>query len=690
MNAHKIILSQHVMKSKSYKHGKGTKKGEFKEFVTMEEGSGLVHTAPGHGAEDHFMGLHYNLPIVSPVDDEGKFTEEAGEFKGIFVKDADKIIAEKLEDKRLLVNFGWAQHTYPLCWRCKTPLIFRISKQWFFKVDLIKDKMIRENKKVKWYPAFGKERFHNWLDNATDWNISQQRYWGIPLPIWTCEKCKAETVIGSESELREKSKTSLPREIDLHKHVVDKIELRCEKCGGIAKRVEDTMNPWFDSGISTWASLGYPYRNKELVEKLLPADMICEAQDQIRGWFYSLMFCGVAAFDKSPYKAVSMMGWVLDEKGEKMSKSLGNVVWGEEALKKLGADILRLYYCWEVAPWEIQNFSFKTAEEIRKAMNILWNSYSFFTTYVTEDFKPSMKSLRTEDRWMLSTLNSMIEEVTNNLENFECHYAGRKLMNFVVNDLSRFYIKLIRDRVWVSEDGKDKLTALSVLNESLLTIVKLLAPMTPFISEDIYQNLSSTKKSVFESKWPKANKKLIDNGLEEEMMIARKIIDSCMSARQGTSIKLRWPVKEFLIHSENEKVIITVKNLKDIITFMCNSKDVRIVNKKPEGEYSESEFDLGKAFLNKNMDKELLEEAMFRELIREIQDMRKKNKFQVKEMIRLTLNSDKNSNDVLKKYARKLEKEVGAKEIVIGSLKGEFRNKLQFEDKVIEIGFDKL
>ena len=210
-NAHKIILSQHVMKSKSYKHGKGTKKGEFKEFVTMEEGSGLVHTAPGHGAEDHFMGIHYNLPIVSPIDDEGKYTEETGEFKGIFVKDADKMIAEKLENKGLLLNFSWAQHTYPLCWRCKTPLIFRTSKQWFFKVDLIKERMIRENKKVKWYPGFGKERFDKWLENATDWNISQQRYWGIPLPIWICEKCKSETVIGSEKELREKSITEIEK-----------------------------------------------------------------------------------------------------------------------------------------------------------------------------------------------------------------------------------------------------------------------------------------------------------------------------------------------------------------------------------------------------------------------------------------------------------------------------------------------
>lgn len=693
-NAHKIILSIPVLKSKSYKHGvmENAKemKGECFDFVVSDEGSGAVHTAPGHGAEDHYIGQHYKLPMVSPIDDEGKFTNDAGEFRGIFVKDADKKILERLEKRNLLLHIDWLVHSYPLCWRCKSPLIYRLTKQWFLSIDTIKDLMIKENEKVRWLPSFGKDRFRNWLEDATDWCVSRQRYWGIPLPIWICEKCGKKEVIGSEEELREKAASKLPKEIDLHKHVVDKIELKCSNCNSSMKRVPDICDVWFDSGISTWASLGYPYKNKELFESLFPSDMICESQDQIRGWFYHLMFCGVATFDRSPYTALGLMGWVLDEKGDKMSKSLGNVLWGEDALQKLGADILRLYYCWEVAPWEIQNFSFKTAEEIRRSLNILWNSYSFFTTYATENFESSLKNLRVEDKWLLSRVNSLTEEVTKHFEDFEFHHVGRKLMNFAVNDLSRFYIKLIRDRVWVSESGKDKDAALSTLHEAISTVIKLLAPIAPFISEDMYQNLTSSDKTIFRSKWLEPNKSKIDKKLEGEVEICRKIIDSCLSARQETNIKLRWPVKEFLVQSENEKVVSVVENLKDIIKSICNSKDAKIVEKKPEGEYSESDFGLGKVYVSKVLDKELLEEALIRELIREIQEMRKKNRFQVKETIALSLKSDEKTNQLLEKHSKALGKEVGAKEIVIGEFKGDFTGKVKFEGKTVEIAFDKI
>jgi isoleucyl-tRNA synthetase len=291
---------------------------------------------------------------------------------------------------------------------------------------------------------------------------------------------------------------------------------------------------------------------------------------------------------------------------------------------------------------------------------------------------------------MVSRLNTLIKETTDHLDNFEFHYAGRKLMSFVVNDLSRFYIKLIRDRVWVSESGKDKSAALSVLYESLLTVSKLLAPITPFISEEIHQNLSSNTKSIFTSDWPKIDKKKFDKELEEEIEICRKIIDACLSARQGTNIKLRWPVREFLIQSEDKKVVSAVKDLKDIITFISNSKSIHIIKEISGGEYSEVEFDFGKVFVSKVLDKDLLEEALLRELTREIQEMRKKNRFQVKETIVLSLKSDQNTNKLLEKLSKTLEKEVGAKEINIGELKGDFTSKLQFEDKSIEIAFDKI
>jgi len=699
-NAHKIILSLHVMKGKSYKHKKAAaekdneKKENFKEFVTMEEGSGLVHTAPGHGAEDHFMGLHYNLPIASPINDEGKYTEEAGEFKGMFVKDADKIIVDKLEKKGLLLNFGWAQHTYPLCWRCKTPLIFRVSKQWFFKIDTIKQKMISENKKVRWLPEFGKERFMNWLENAVDWNISQQRYWGIPLPVWVCAKCGSEDVIGSEKELRERSRTKLPKEIDLHRQVVDKVEIECEKCGGTARRVQDTMNPWFDSGIATWASLGYPYKNKELFEKLFPADMICEAQDQIRGWFYSLMFCSVAAFGRSPFKSVSMMGWMVDEKGNPMHKSLGNYIAASDALDRIGADNLRLYYCLEVPPWELHMFSFKVAEEVRKPLNILWNSYSFFTMYADENFYPRLAGLRPEDMWLLSRVNSLTEEVTDHFENFEVHLAARKLTDFVMNDLSRFYIKLIRDRVWVTEKGPGKDAALSTLHYALTTAAKLLAPITPFISEEIYQNLvvnldKKAPSSVHFAEWPTANKRYIDRNLESKVEIAKKVIDASLAARQQTQLKLRWPIRQVVVVSEDKKVVPAVREVNEILKMMCNAKSVSTTSKKPEGDFPEVQFDLGSVLIDKKLDEELMKEALLREVIREIQSMRKQNNFNVQQVISLSLSSDEKTNTVLKKFEKDLMKEVGASKVVFGKLHGKYQGKVDFEGKSVQIKFDK-
>lgn len=691
-NAHRIILSIPVLTKKAYKHRlhEGEVKEEnVEEFVTMAEGSGAVHTAPGHGSTDHIIGMHYNLPVVSPLDEQARYTEETGELKGMFVKDADKLITEKLQKKNLLLHFGWVVHPYPLCWRCKSPLVFRISKQWFFKVDEIKEKMIKENQKVKWLPNFIRERFHNWLENSVDWCISQQRYWGIPLPIWICQKCGDIDVIGGLQELRERTVKNLPKEIDLHKHVVDKIEIKCDNCNSSMKRVPDTMNVWFDSGIAPWASLGYPYQNKELFEKLSPVDVVTESQDQIRGWFYSLMFCSVASFGRAPYKSVGMSGWVLDEKGEKMSKSLGNVVWGDDAIDKLGADILRLYYCWEVAPWEVQNFSFKTAEEIRRSLNIFWNSYSFFTTYVTPDFKLNFRKLKIEDKWIQSRLNSLVKEVNDHLENFEFHHAGRKIVNFVVNDLSRVYIKLIRDRVWISASGSDKQNALSVLYQCLLTVSKLLAPITPFLSEEIYRNLDGKEKSVFMAEWPKPIQKLIDEELEMQMEILKEITEAVLAARQLAGIKLRWPISEVMVQTEDAKVVKTIDKLDSVLLFICNAKSIGVTKKSLGNEFSEVQFKYGKVYVNKTLDESLLEEALVKELTREIQNLRKQNKFNVKESIVLSIKSDKETEKMLAKYFNTIKKEVGATKITSDSLKGKYKGKLVFENRTIELAFDK-
>ena len=677
-NARRVYLSIPVLKSKSYKHGVMEKaekmKEDFFDFVNTEEGSGCVHVAPGHGPEDYYLGQHYNLPALSPVDDEGKFTEEAGFLAGVFVKDADKIIIEKLKERGYLLFNGWIVHSYPLCWRCKSPLIFRLTKQWFLSVDEIKEKMIQENEKVRWLPEFGKKRFHNWLKDAVDWCISRQRYWGIPLPIWVCEKCGKFEVVGSLEELKSKAKTEIPENIDLHKHQVDKIVLKCSNCGGDMKRVPDVIDVWFDSGIAPWASLGYPYKNKEVFERLWPVDLVDESQDQIRGWFYSLMFTSVAVFDRAPYRAVAMNGWVLDEKGEKMSKSLGNVVWAKDALEKLGADVLRLYYCWESPPWEQQNFSFKIAEEVRASLNILWNTLLFFETYSKENFTFTLENLKPEDKWILSRLNSTIKEVTNHLENFEFEKAGRKILSFVVEDLSRTYVKLIRDRAWIY--SSERSVPLSVLKVCLTNVAKMLAPISPFISEEIYQRLEGNyEKSVFEAGWPSVDEKYIDKKLEEEFEYAKEFLEGILASREKAKIKIRQPLREAYIPFD-------IGEAKILIQTLANVKEVKVGSK--EG-LVEAETKFGKVYLNAKLDKELIEEGLFRELIRAIQEERKKRKMNVWDKIILKIDESEVSLNIIERFGEKLMEEVGAESILVEKL--ESGKEVEIENLKIRFDF---
>ncbi len=724
---HKVILSVPIMKYKKYKKHKMKReegeqeereeKEEFGEFVTMDEGSGLVHTAPGHGSTDFEVGKYYGLAAVSPVDDHGKFTADAGKYGGIFVKDADAKIIEDLEAQNKLLWHGSITHSYPVCWRCKSPLIYRSSKQWFLKIEPIKDRMILANEKVKWLPGFAEKRFHNWLVDANDWCVSQQRYWGIPLPIWFCEKCGKKLVVESEEQLRKWSVDQLPPAIDLHRHVIDKIKFKCG-CGSLMHRVPDTCNVWFDSGISPWASLGYPFRNKDVFERMWPADLVSEGQDHIRGWFYYLMFCGMSAFDRSPFESVAMTGWTVDEKGEKMSKSIGNVVWTKDAHEKIGSDALRHYFCWDTPMWGIQKFSFKTAEEVQRGLNVLWNTYSFLETYsAAAGWTPGKTAkLEIEDRWILSKLNSLITTVTAHMEKFEFHLAGKAINKFVTDDVSRWYVKLIRDRTWPTYKGADKAAAFNTLYIVMREVSKLLAPICPFITENAWQRLfSKESESVHMCSWPVANSRLIDKELEEQMAIAQRIVEAAAAARADAGVGLRYPLPT-LILSGDKSVMKAAKTLKPLIMDMTNVKQIKtgkvkikltvkpnwpalgksfgakaqavaaaiakadapklksqLAKKKATmagaeiaaqhviftetSEAAGKGFGGGKVFLNKKATPKLKEEWLVRELIRAVQEARKSLGLKVTDSVTLYLPTEK----AFKAYNKIISGETGSK-----------------------------
>ena len=677
-NAHIVILGDHV---------------------TLEEGTGCVHTAPGHGEEDFEVGKLYNLPAYSPLDSRGRFTE--GEWKEMFVKDADPLIVESLKKKELLIKFVEIEHKYPFCWRCGSPLIFLATKQWFLRVSKIKEDIIRENEKVEWIPGWAAKRYVNGVENVGDWCVSRQRYWGVPLPVWVCEKCGKQIVIGSIQELKEKSTEEIEIH-DLHRPSIDPVQLRCD-CGGVMKRVGDVLDVWLDSGSAPWASLGYPEK-KDLFEKLFPADFIVEGHDQITKWFYSQQAASVITFDTVPYRKVQMHGFTLDEKGEAMHKSKGNAIPPEEVIEKYGRDTFRFYLLWAVAPWEDIRVSWEKIQSVNRMLKILWNVYKFSTTYmVLDNFDPETKygdieaHLRIEDRWMLSKINSLTKDLLGVWDTFYFHKITRPLYDFIVDDLSRWYIKLVRSRTWIEKDDPDKRAAYFVLCHALKTLSKLMAPITPYISEAVFTNMEN-KESVHLTDYPKYEERLIDSELNEQMNITRKIVESTAFARQKAEIKLRWPVSEIVIDSDDEGIKKAIEQFEDILLEQTNSKkivlekrefqyklipnykiigpklkqdaekvvtllekidgkvlhdalekgdfkiDTFVITKEdvdfellpPEG-YEFVSSDIGNVFVNKTIDAELKKEAYTREVVRRIQQMRKEMDLNIEDYIKTSL-----------------------------------------------------
>jgi isoleucyl-tRNA synthetase len=554
------------------------------DFVTAEN-TGCVHIAPGHGLEDYELGMKNHMEIFCPVGGDGRYTAEAGEkYQGLYVKEADSEVITDLEAQGQLLASGRLAHRYGHCWRCKTPIIFIATSQWFLRISDLRDKMLDEVSRITWYPEWaGSARFADWINNARDWCISRQRYWGIPLPIWTCSTCGHLEVIGTAAELEERSGQKL---VDLHRPDVDQVFLNCP-CGGKMTRSPDVFDVWFDSAVASWATLRFPSHQEEFSD-WWPADFITEGHDQTRGWFYSQLGASMVSFGRAPYKSVLMHGFTLDDQGRKMSKSIGNIVQPEEVVQKFGADILRFYVLGANAPWEDLHFSWDGVENTSRMLNIFWNAYRFALPYMVLDKFDAGKAdlsryesnLRPEDRWILSRVNSLIEDVTAEMDGYQLHRIVRSISDFILEDLSRWYIQLVRPRTWIEQDDPDKLAAYATIYEVLVKLSQIMAPFTPFISESIYQNLvkgldEGALHSVHMCNWPQAQKERIDKRLEESMSLAREASMAASNARQKGGRKLRWPVSEIVIAPAKEGLDLGA--LENVLKGQTNSKKITVL-----------------------------------------------------------------------------------------------------------------
>lgn len=570
------------------------------DFVTTEEGTGIVHMAPAFGAEDLEVGKEHDLPILHTVDLEGAFIDKVTPWRGLFVKDADPLIIEDLKSRGLMYKVGTYRHVYPFCWRCNTPLLYYAKTSWFIETTRFRDGLLANNQKINWYPGHIKDgRFGNWLEGNVDWALGRERYWGTPLPIWVCEECGRQECIGSIEELAARIQIPMPKSqipnpqvghwsldighLDLHRPYIDEVTYGCPECGGVMHRVPEVIDAWFDSGAMPVAQWHYPFENEDLFGEQFPADFICEAVDQTRGWFYSLHAISALLFNEPCYKNVICLGLILDEEGEKMSKSRGNVVDPWEVIDAKGADALRWYLYTASPPGQSRRFSVDlVGEVVRKFLLTLWNTYSFFTTYANIDrFDPTEHELLVEersplDRWILSELNLLIERVTESLDSYDVTGAARPIEDFV-NDLSNWYVRRSRRRFWKSESDEDKAAAYLTLYRCLATVAKLLAPFMPFLAEEMYRNLvcgvdEDAPESVHLCDWPVAGESLIDRALVDDTRLVMRLVSLGRAARNRSGIKLRQPLSEALFMLRGEKEALALRRLSDQVLEELNVK----------------------------------------------------------------------------------------------------------------------
>ena len=560
------------------------KKGHFvtcDSYVTMTDGTGIVHIAPAFGEDDAKVGRKYDLPFVQFVDGKGELTAETP-YAGLFVKDADPKVLVDLDKEGKLFDAPKFEHDYPFCWRCDTPLIYYARESWFIKMTAVRDDLVRNNKTVNWIPeSIGEGRFGNWLENIQDWGVSRNRDWGTPLNIWECAECGHQESVGSREELEKLSENPKAKTVELHRPYIDEITCKCPKCGGTMKRVPEVIDCWFDSGAMPFAQHHYPFENKELFEQQFPAQFISEAVDQTRGWFYSLMAESTLLFNRAPYENVIVLGHVQDENGQKMSKSKGNAVDPFEALSTYGADAIRWYFYINSAPWLPNRFHGKAVMEgQRKFLGTLWNTYAFFILYANIDgFDATKYSLEYEklpvmDKWLLSKLNTAIAQVDDHLENYRIPEAARVLDNFV-DEMSNWYVRRCRERFWAKGMEQDKINAYMTLYTALVEICKCAAPMVPFMTEEIYQNMvrsvdQNAPESIHLCDFPVSKKEWIDKKLEENMEEALDIVVMGRAARNAANIKNRQPIGVMYV-----KAAHTLSDyFKDIIEEELNVKDV--------------------------------------------------------------------------------------------------------------------
>lgn len=560
------------------------------EYVTTDDGSGLVHIAPAFGAEDMNVSMEEDLPILMTVAADGTFISDVRPWAGKFVKDADPFIMQDLDARGLLFRAGTITHTYPFCWRCNTPLLYYARPTWYIRTSQFKDRMVALNENINWYPGHIKNgRFGNWLENNVDWALGRERYWGTPLPVWECDQCHTQTCVGSVKELSEKVGRDLTG-LDLHRPYVDEV-VWTHECGGKMKRVVELIDVWFDSGSMPYAQWHYPFENQEKFHQQYPADFICEAVDQTRGWFYSLHAISTLLNDQESFKNVICLGLILDENGQKMSKSRGNIVNPWDVINQNGADAMRWYLYTAGPAGQERRFSANLVSEVVRTFTLtLWNTYSFFVTYANLDgWKPepgAVPEYSPLDRWLRSSLHALIRDVTNALENYDVQGATRPIQAFV-DDLSNWYLRRSRRRFWKSESDQDKRAAYATLYEALVTLSKLLAPTMPFMAEELYQNLvrsgnPNAAESVHLCDWPEYDPAVIDEDLNRDMAVVMKLVSVGHSARNKANRKVRQPLAEAAFSIGNLDERKALEKYADLIEDELNVKHVRALDAASE------------------------------------------------------------------------------------------------------------